>query len=105
MPEHRQFALISPEAQEVEDQGVQHAVGQRILLIQQQSQEDAVSTAVFHLGDFQHGCTGEEGLVVGGMLEEGPPSTVPPTLFSSVGPCTVLFPKGAISGCLLTYST
>lgn len=58
VPEHRQFALLLPEPQEVEDEGVKHMVGQSVLLIQQQSQEDAVGTTVFHLGDFQHGRTG-----------------------------------------------
>ncbi len=39
------------------DQSVQHAEGQRVLLIQQQPQENAVGSDVLHLFDFQHGST------------------------------------------------
>ena len=45
----------------MEDQGVQHSVGQRVLLVQQQPQEDAVGPTVLHLCNFQHGRTSGEG--------------------------------------------
>ena len=42
MPDHRQRALLLPEAEEVVDQGIHHAVGQGISLVQQHPNEEGV---------------------------------------------------------------
>lgn len=55
VPQHRQRPFVRAERQKVRDQSVQHAEGQRVLLIQQQPQENAVGSVVLHLCDFQHG--------------------------------------------------
>ena len=41
--------------QEVKDDGVDDAVRQRVLLVEQRAQEDAVGAVVVHLGNFQDG--------------------------------------------------
>lgn len=55
VPQHGQRTFVRAERQEVRDQSVQHAEGQRVLLIQQQPQENTVGSVVLHLCDFQHG--------------------------------------------------
>jgi len=55
VPEHGQDALVRAEGQEVEDEGIHHAEGQGVLLVDEQPEEDAVGAAVLHLGDLQHG--------------------------------------------------
>lgn len=57
VPQHGELPLVAAEGEEVGHQGVQHAEGQRVLLVQHQAQEDAVGTVVVHLGQLQHGST------------------------------------------------
>lgn len=44
VPEHGQSSLVTLESQEVEDQGIHDAEGQRILLVQQDTQENTVGS-------------------------------------------------------------
>lgn len=46
VPEHRQLAGVVGEAMEVEDEGVDDAIGQRILLVEQHAQNDAAGACV-----------------------------------------------------------
>ena len=42
MPDHGQRPLLLAEAEEVVDQGIHHAVGQGVLLVQQHADEEGV---------------------------------------------------------------
>lgn len=54
MPEHRKHTSLAAEGQEVSHQGVQDAERQGVLLIEQQTQENAVGAVVFHLCQLEH---------------------------------------------------
>ncbi len=54
MPQHRQFSGLTLKLQEVKDDSVHHSIGQGILLVEENSQKDAVRATVLHFGNHEH---------------------------------------------------
>jgi hypothetical protein len=57
MPEHRHLTLLVLEANEVEDEGINHPEGQGILFVQEDTNKEAVDAGVLHFHDLEKGST------------------------------------------------
>lgn len=62
MPQHWHLPLVRLESQKVENQRIKYPVGQRVLLVQKNSDEKGSGAGVRHFGDFEEG---------GGRVEDG----------------------------------
>ena len=75
VPEHGKRTRIGDKTHEVRVQCVNHVVGQGVLLVQERAEEDAVGSAVVHLGYLEDSCAGvqhrDAGLGQGAADDEG----------------------------------